>query len=200
MVDCKVSAWSSWSDCSAVCGFGTMKRERHVIKHEVNGGQSCPELLQKRSCYGSQCDKHSHSKANREIAMILPATYSVIRQLNASHDIRSNLRLRYRKDPEQEKSKEYCVVFELLKTKKACENLATEISLKIEKGSMVCVSCETAAMRKHLGYRCQGHGVEHKSTRFAFLSFPQCHGRWKKKETVEKCNCDEEGKANFIFV
>lgn len=38
--------------------------------------------------------------------MILPSAYSSIRHLSAAEDIRSNLRLRYEKDPDEENSKE----------------------------------------------------------------------------------------------
>ncbi|GFT73080.1 RPE-spondin [Nephila pilipes] len=199
-LDCQVSGWGSWSECSADCGIGTMTRERQVIKHPRNGGAHCPELLQKRSCFGSHCGAKTHIKANRETAMILPASYSTIRQLNATQDIRNNLRLRYRKDPEEENSKEYCVVFEVTKAKKTCESLGNAVSTMLEKGAKVCVACETAAKRKHLGYRCHGHGIDHKPTSFAYLAFPQCHGRWKRIQVSDKCTCNSEGKADFIFV
>ncbi|XP_035229530.1 somatomedin-B and thrombospondin type-1 domain-containing protein-like [Stegodyphus dumicola] len=198
--NCEVSGWGPWSECNTDCGTGVMTRERHVIRPAANGGEICPELSQKRSCYGTRCEENIHVKANRETAMILSATYSTIRHLNESKDIRNNLRIKYRKDPEVEKSKEYCIVFEVTKVKKHCESLGNELSPKLEKGSKVCVVCETAAMRKHLGYRCQGHGVDHKTTRFTFLAFPQCHGRWKRLEMTDKCTCNENGDADFIFV
>ncbi|XP_054713139.1 somatomedin-B and thrombospondin type-1 domain-containing protein-like [Uloborus diversus] len=198
--NCEVSGWGPWSACSVDCGTGVMSRERHVIREATNGGEGCPELHQKRTCLGSRCDgaKQTHVKANRETAMILPASYSSIRHISAEQDIRSNLRLKYRKDPAEVNSKPYCVTFEVTKVKKSCEG--NELYPKFTKGARVCVVCETAAMRKHLGYRCQGHGVEHKSTRFTYLPFSQCHGRWKKLETSEKCNCNQNGDADFIFV
>ncbi|GBN61596.1 hypothetical protein AVEN_255062-1 [Araneus ventricosus] len=199
-LDCRVSEWGPWSECSAGCGTGSMSRKRHVLANPRNGGGSCPELLQKRSCFGASCEPKTSVKANREIAMILPATYGGIRQINATQDIRTNLRLKYKKDPEEENSKEYCVVFEVTKAKKTCEGLGSAVSAVLEVGSRACVACETAAMRKHLGFRCQGHGAELKPTRFTYLAFPQCHGRWKRLGAAEKCTCHSEGKADFIFV
>ncbi|GBO00597.1 hypothetical protein AVEN_259549-1 [Araneus ventricosus] len=105
-LDCRVSEWGAWSECSAGCGTGSMSRKRHVLANPRNGGGSCPELLQKRSCFGASCEPKTSVKANREIAMILPATYGGIRQINATQDIRTNLRLKYKKDPEEENSKE----------------------------------------------------------------------------------------------
>ncbi|KAG8176521.1 hypothetical protein JTE90_021812 [Oedothorax gibbosus] len=194
--DCQVSGWGHWSDCSVDCGLGTMERTRHVTRDVSNGGQACPDLVQKRSCHGNKCETRSHGKSNRETAMLLPATYSTIRHLNATQDIRNNLRLRYRKDPEEENSKDYCVMFEVTKTRKSCEAVASVLA---KKGAEVCVACEAAAIRRHLGYRCQGHGVDHKQTGFALLAYQQCTGLWKRKSVQEKCRC-EGGKADFIFV
>jgi len=47
-VDCKWSAWGGWSVCSSTCGTGVMKRNRHRLAYESNGGHTC---------YGTQDDE-----------------------------------------------------------------------------------------------------------------------------------------------
>lgn len=89
-------------------------------------------------------------------------------------------------------------MFEVTKVRKACEGIpADDVSTLLVKGAHLCISCEDAAMRGHLGYRCNGHGVEGKPTRWTFMSSPRCHGRWTRLETVERC---KNGKPDFIFV
>ena len=74
------------------------------------------------------------------------------------------------------------------------------MSRKLETGSRVCVQCQDAAMRKHLGYRCHGHGVEGKITRWTALAGHACHGRWVKREQYSVCPCHPSGDPDFIFV
>lgn len=50
-------------------------------------------------------------------------------------------------------------------------------------GSRVCVRCESQAIRKALGYRCQGHGVVDRATRWSALSAAHCHGKWVRLES-----------------
>ncbi|UYV63518.1 hypothetical protein LAZ67_2004441 [Cordylochernes scorpioides] len=134
-------------------------------------------------------------KIVKQAAMILPAAYSTPRVVNASTDIRKNLRLKYPKDPIKETSKEYCVVFEVTKVRKECESEEA-----LTKGSQVCVRCERAAWRKHLGYRCNGHGVVGKQTRWITLPKTGCTGRWMRKEVSDNCPCHTTGQPDFIFV
>jgi len=209
VLDCSVSDWSPWSPCSSSCGSGTSSRHRAVIRPESNGGVSCPDLHQARSCTGKAgCSrelnmvqprlirnkKHSTSSALRETAMLLPGKYSKLTKVEEEekYDVRENLKS-FKQDQNND---QYCVVFKVDKAMKSCKhNKETE---RLVRGSQVCVSCESKATRPHLGDRCSGHGVENKTTRFKNVINPGCHGRWTKTEVFDKCPCDEG--PDFIFV
>lgn len=198
VIDCEVSDWGPWSECDVDCGTGTMSRSRSVIHEAENGGNVCPELMQRRGCHGTRCPDH-HNKAGRETALILPSTFSHIRTMNATHDIRKNLRLKYPKDPVKDNSKQYCVEFEVTKASKGCHKGEDAGAYKaLHVGQTVCVQCEDTAMRKYLGYRCKGHGMEDHSSRFNSMNHPSCHGRWIRRNVHDTCPC--VGGANFIFV
>ncbi|KAI1285642.1 Somatomedin-B and thrombospondin type-1 domain-containing protein [Halotydeus destructor] len=201
--DCVVSDWSDWSDCDVSCGVGTSTRNRRVLRQPQNGGQECPETTQKRSCHGFNCEPSTRAtlKASRETALILASRYSSLRVRNESRDITWNLKLAYPKDPVKESSHEYCVVFEVTKTRKGCEiALDNAASRTLQVGSQVCVACQSAAWRKHLGYRCHGHGVDDRQTRWTSIAGNNCHGRWVRQGAYEQCPCHADGHPDFIFV
>ncbi|RWS21843.1 uncharacterized protein B4U80_10872 [Leptotrombidium deliense] len=93
----------------------------------------------------------------------------------------------------------YCVVFEITKSRKGCEYFDGGRH-HLAQGNQVCVACESSAMRKHLGYRCHGHGVDDRQTRWTSLSVPDCHGRWIRKGHSRDCPCHRDGHPDFIFV
>jgi len=41
-LDCKVTEWTAWTQCSALCGGGTRSRDRKVLQMAQHGGQICP--------------------------------------------------------------------------------------------------------------------------------------------------------------
>lgn len=109
----------------------------------------------------------------------------------------------------------YCVLFKVTKSQKNCETLGPDVYAKLKEGSKVCVHCQEAAMRPHLGYRCYGHGSKDRSTRWSMFNFSGCSGRWIRQEEQRlsngSCRCQQQletfnGTVNvsmnpdFIFV
>ncbi|XP_067891137.1 thrombospondin type-1 domain-containing protein 7B isoform X4 [Heterodontus francisci] len=56
-VNCQLSEWSSWSECSRTCGLeGQMKRTRHVLQKAHGEGRPCSsQLAQYRPCLIKPC-------------------------------------------------------------------------------------------------------------------------------------------------
>jgi hypothetical protein len=57
VLDCIVSDWSEWTNCTASCGLGEKRRFRSVIK-EPRKGFVCPALTEVKWC-GSARNKCS---------------------------------------------------------------------------------------------------------------------------------------------
>ncbi|XP_046817406.1 spondin-1 [Vespa crabro] len=56
-VDCEVSNWSPWSQCSVTCGTGRVVSYRTIKNEPQNGGRPCPKKLQRRSkCQLAPCN------------------------------------------------------------------------------------------------------------------------------------------------
>lgn len=58
--DCKMTDWSDWTDCSTKCDPGRESRTRQVQTWHKNGGMTCPDLQQTRSCNLDHHDKCSY--------------------------------------------------------------------------------------------------------------------------------------------
>ena len=54
-VDCVVSSWSAFGQCSASCGGGTQTQTRTVTTPAANGGAACPALSQSQACNTQAC-------------------------------------------------------------------------------------------------------------------------------------------------
>ncbi|XP_066542938.1 thrombospondin type-1 domain-containing protein 7B [Hoplias malabaricus] len=50
-LDCRLSAWSNWSPCSALCGSGLKVRSKWLREKPFNGGRPCPKLDLKNQVY-----------------------------------------------------------------------------------------------------------------------------------------------------
>ncbi|XP_065365658.1 thrombospondin type-1 domain-containing protein 7A [Calliphora vicina] len=105
ILDCQVSDWGQWSDCSLACGSGIMTRTRQVLQPAQNGGKHCPVLIQKRGCQGFHCHGHHDKKILRETALLLPASLTHQHHVNDS-SVRRNLRNHYRETYQHNREQE----------------------------------------------------------------------------------------------
>ncbi len=55
-VDCQVSPWGDWSDCSKSCGTGYQTRNRMVTQPPAGNGALCPPLEDVQTCNTQPCD------------------------------------------------------------------------------------------------------------------------------------------------
>jgi hypothetical protein len=56
-VDCELSEWTEWDDCSVSCGGGQQARKRKVTMPAMLGGALCDDILQQvRPCETQCCD------------------------------------------------------------------------------------------------------------------------------------------------
>ncbi|KAH8581593.1 extracellular protein with 3 TSP1 domains and an EGF domain [Cryptosporidium sp. chipmunk genotype I] len=61
-VDCIVSEWSSWSQCSSSCQIGTRSRTRLILRPASFEGTTCPNLIENEGCNTSiSCDDCTYS-------------------------------------------------------------------------------------------------------------------------------------------
>ena len=57
VVDCVISEWSNWGDCSVTCGDGLHTSERHIVAEAEYGGQDCPDMLtRQKQCSVESCE------------------------------------------------------------------------------------------------------------------------------------------------
>jgi len=55
-VDCMITEWSEWSECTATCGQAAKSRQRMVKAQPENGGKKCPTRLEKtKKCKVPKC-------------------------------------------------------------------------------------------------------------------------------------------------
>jgi hypothetical protein len=54
-VDCKMSTFGAWSDCSLSCGGGSQSRSRSASVNQAYGGITCPAATEMRTCNSQDC-------------------------------------------------------------------------------------------------------------------------------------------------
>eukprot|EP00095_Tigriopus_kingsejongensis_P005413 maker-scaffold327_size205035-snap-gene-1.9 protein:Tk05413 transcript:maker-scaffold327_size205035-snap-gene-1.9-mRNA-1 annotation:"PREDICTED: spondin-1-like" len=59
-IDCQMSAWSEWSECSKSCGIGWQTRTREIVLPPQGQGKPCPQKLErKKKCRKIPCPTDS---------------------------------------------------------------------------------------------------------------------------------------------
>ena len=58
-IDCTVSSWAPWTECSKLCGGGTQSRTRNVMTQAQRGGLGCPSVSESRGCNTEGCTEAS---------------------------------------------------------------------------------------------------------------------------------------------
>jgi hypothetical protein len=54
-VQCIVSDWQGWSECSEYCGDGVQNNQRTILQEPAYGGEACPYLTTERNCKIKEC-------------------------------------------------------------------------------------------------------------------------------------------------
>merc|ERR1711907_146087 len=56
-LDCKMSSWGQWGECSAACGGGTQIRSRSILAAPKPGGKRCTPLVDSKKCNLQACER-----------------------------------------------------------------------------------------------------------------------------------------------
>ncbi|XP_019354715.1 somatomedin-B and thrombospondin type-1 domain-containing protein isoform X4 [Alligator mississippiensis] len=170
-VDCMVGPWGPWSKCSSLCGVGSKDRTRQVTVPPRNGGTPCPDLKQRRGCFGDSpvCD------TAKEVAKILPDSYK--------RDFKDPWRRPHMLMKEKQPS--YCVYFRLKQVGAACRLHFWSSHLLRER--RVCVECQGDAVGSRS--RCEGDGLQGARTFWTAASIAGCQGSWVQESLQETCMC-----------
>jgi hypothetical protein len=54
-IECIVSDWQGWSECSEYCGEGVQHNSRTILQEPAYGGEDCPYLTSERNCKTKEC-------------------------------------------------------------------------------------------------------------------------------------------------
>ncbi|KAJ8010539.1 hypothetical protein DPEC_G00076130 [Dallia pectoralis] len=54
-VDCIMSAWTGWSQCSVTCGLGSLFRQREILREALSGGTCGGAQFDSRACFPQAC-------------------------------------------------------------------------------------------------------------------------------------------------
>lgn len=54
-VDCDVSGWNAWGECTKSCGGGKKTRTRSIVTNVNHGGKPCPVLSESDNCNTQPC-------------------------------------------------------------------------------------------------------------------------------------------------
>ncbi|XP_038133197.1 somatomedin-B and thrombospondin type-1 domain-containing protein isoform X1 [Cyprinodon tularosa] len=170
-IDCVVGSWGPWSSCSSPCGVGSKERTRQVSVPPRNGGTPCPDLRQRRGCFGNNviCDNA------KEVAKILPDSF---KRTFKDPWRRPHMRMKEEKNG-------YCVYLRVKQASPGCRLKLWSAQLVQER--LICAECQSDAMSK--SDRCAGDGLKDVRTFWTAASAPGCHGSWVRELSSESCRC-----------
>jgi len=57
-VNCVMSKFSGWSDCTKVCGGGVKQQTRSILTQPKNGGNTCDNVMDSKSCNTGTCNRN----------------------------------------------------------------------------------------------------------------------------------------------
>ncbi|XP_005990222.1 somatomedin-B and thrombospondin type-1 domain-containing protein [Latimeria chalumnae] len=177
-IDCEVGPWGPWSECDLPCVIGSRERTRQVTVPPRNGGKPCPDLKQRRGCFGHSpmCD------SAKEVAKILPDSFK--------RDFKDPWRRPHMLMKEDKAS--HCVYFRVKQAGSACRLGLWSSQLVWDQ--LVCVECQGDAMSNN---RCNGEGIEGVRTFWTAASAPGCRGSWERESAQGNCRCPYH---SLIFV
>ena len=55
IVNCELSQWGEFDECTKPCGGGTMTKNRTITVPPQHGGQDCDALSEKQACNVDPC-------------------------------------------------------------------------------------------------------------------------------------------------
>ncbi|KAF7648727.1 hypothetical protein LDENG_00152740 [Lucifuga dentata] len=59
-VDCVMSPWTAWSQCSVSCGLGSLFRQRDILREALPGGACGGAQFDSRACFPQACPVDGH--------------------------------------------------------------------------------------------------------------------------------------------
>ncbi|XP_077410354.1 SCO-spondin [Vanacampus margaritifer] len=59
-IDCIMSLWTSWSQCSVSCGLGSLFRQRDIAREALPGGSCSGAQFDSRACFPRPCPVDGH--------------------------------------------------------------------------------------------------------------------------------------------
>lgn len=196
--DCVVENWSQWSDCIPDnrvrrCGSGIQTRVRRVISEAIGGGQQCPSLTEKKTCF-----KHCPRRASRyakTAALLLDYKYHEIgeREIDFNH--------RYvHKDLNKNDLSFYCVKYKLEWINRNC--IDPRFKPKLYKGNVICAECQPDSQLHQPDARCALDLDDGDTGFWKLLGSRSCNGIWTRQLRVDNCRCGKQFNASdsFLFV
>ncbi|KAL1139411.1 hypothetical protein AAG570_006395 [Ranatra chinensis] len=71
-VDCGITEWSSWSECSAPCGPGLQNRTRKMLHKFSHGGRPCGPVIETKIC-NTPCEVFQWQAAGWSECVLIPS-------------------------------------------------------------------------------------------------------------------------------